>query len=204
MRLYTFQPMFVVESLKTTGYYRAAGVRQRMLNIVENGIHDPWLYAYDWLGRTMLEQGIQSIQPVEDVCNMVWAWQAPQELPFPDTSYFYQEPHVLLTLEVPENRVLLTDYHAWHMPLNLAPMVETEQEQDAWYESVPWEDRTNPENLAYLESTWKNLFNAKICHKLVNGEDSLEEPPIIQATMFDICLRDVVKIQYLHTIQNPH
>lgn len=45
---------------------------------------------------------------------------------------FYEGDYVLLTLDVPEERLLLSDFDLWHHPLNGWPLFDEEEESDAF------------------------------------------------------------------------
>ena len=43
---------------------------------------------------------------------------------------FYEGDYVLLTLDIPEDRLLLSDFEVWHYPLNGWPLFDEEEEND--------------------------------------------------------------------------
>ena len=193
MRLYTFQPLWIVDTLKTTGYWRPEGTRQRLLATLDTPDEPcPFMVSYDWLGTYMLEQGRVPLRPVKDVMDLVWLWANRPELHTDGGSSFYAEPHALLELEIPEERVLLTDFDIWHHPLNMWP-VAPYAEVDAFQDKAPWEHRyTDPALLAELKATWPRVCDLAYCATIKEGFD----PLAVQATVFDISLKDVVRIEY--------
>lgn len=122
MRLYTVQPRFVYERLREEGVYQAEPKKNPESSLNDKDFSQ-WRIAYDWLCEQMVSRGL--VRPAPDVYP-VWAWRqwAGPQRPCPDLrtsslkSWAESERHVLLTLEVPDAEVLVTDYDAWHWCLN--------------------------------------------------------------------------------------
>jgi hypothetical protein len=158
--------------------------------------------AYDWLREQMDLRGLQ--RPAEDAYP-IWAWfhcyHAQRPKPDLRTRLFRRwtsdTRHVLLTLSVPRNQVLLSDYHAWHMPLNYG-YLGTERETLAfdkklarhglakhWVAPLPV-----PELDAELKESWQQIFDFKRCRILLGLEP--EDQPI-QATFYALHRADLLE-----------
>lgn len=196
MRLYSYQPVWVYEQLKQTGYWRPSGTKNRMEDALDTPDEVcPFILSYQWLGEFMQTKGISSLRPVQSVMDMVWAWAEEPERHPDGSSSFYSVPHVLLELEVSENRVLLSDFDVWHHPLNLWPVAPYE-EVNAFMDTFDWSQRSLPEGLAILKESWPRVADLPYCAAIIQADDPTHQQSI-QATLFDICLKDVVKATYL-------
>lgn len=99
MRLYTYQNETALSSAAKTG----------LLTGDPNYAEDEFFAEpYAWLFSRMEAE----IGPMP--CVPVWAWFSRQN---PRSSDFIRKSY-RLTIEVPRWRVFLTDYDAWHIPLN--------------------------------------------------------------------------------------
>ncbi len=83
-----------------------------------------WHEAYQWMAGQMRTRGIH---PPQEGIGFWWAWkQWTYDRPKPDLrsrclKHWGEGPtqrHVMLTLDKPDHEVLLSDYDAWHFPLN--------------------------------------------------------------------------------------
>jgi Domain of unknown function (DUF3841) len=160
------------------------------------------LYAYDWLCGQMELRGLA--RPSPDAYP-VWAYQqwGGRKRPRPDLRFSSMKRwsaggrYVLLDLEVPENDVLLSDYDAWHGPLNY------------WYLGRPRESngferkcralklshyRTKPlPNLQLhdeLVSSWQRIFDLELAQGIVGGKKSDQTT---QATFWRLEPKHVVR-----------
>jgi hypothetical protein len=88
----------------------------------------------------------------------MWAWPERPDM----RSYGHQPPEgqrlVLLKLQVPGEKVLLSDFGDWHMVLNdgYHPTPE-EDADDAFYESGTWDRLTA--DLAAKRASWERVFD---------------------------------------------
>jgi hypothetical protein len=125
---------------------------------------DPYFgEAYQWLMEQMAERipGYSGGWPV-------WAYQAPKpDLRSHVWCHPLGEPNVRLELEVPDERVLLSDYDAWHVVLNKWHIELTEEEDREWEHRVEpygfWQSDTRkclpPELYRELIESWKLIFD---------------------------------------------
>lgn len=110
---------------------------------------------YRWMVAAMRRRGIdtRSRPPV-------WAWHTfhSRARPKPDlrSSYYLTTPGtraVRLTIEVPDELVLLSDYEDWHAVLNRHYLSNTEREDRAIERKYPQVPRR------LLESSWERIFD---------------------------------------------
>lgn len=119
MRLYTVQPRFVYDTLCNTGIFLSQPWKDG----------DNWIctdapavrLAYDWLCEEMVDRGLR--RPGDSVYP-IWAWyqymgkkKPKPDLRYSDMKHYAQtDRHVLLSLDIQDENVLLHDYDAWHYP----------------------------------------------------------------------------------------
>ena len=117
--------------------------------------------AYDWISEQMRVR--IGVPPSPDITYPVWAfyqWEGKRKRLDMRTHRVWGlkgTPIVLLTLDIPKNMVLLSDFDAWHCVLNdwFLPMNEKEelllQEQADSYSNV--DERENVK-----KKSWENVF----------------------------------------------
>ena len=110
MKLYSIQPLLVYEHLLTGASWTAnpfAG---------EEPADDVFLRAYDWLAGQMRSYGRHPEDRATQYPVWAWYWWAGLTRPKPDLrtaslrNWGNGGPNVLLTLDIPEDRVVLTDF----------------------------------------------------------------------------------------------
>lgn len=128
--------------------------------------------AYEWLADRMEER----IGPPPDGVPRwpVWAWRRWQKRPKPrmdDKAFRHLRDHVLVSLEVPDETVVLSDFNSWHAPLNdwyLADerardrgMAEDEAfEADLTAAGIRMCDRPYPEPFrSRVRDSWQRIFH---------------------------------------------
>jgi hypothetical protein len=134
--------------------------------------------AYDWLCDEMAARGLP--RPATKAYP-VWAWHRymGEKKPKPDlrhSAFKGSAPgnrQVLLTLDVPDDDVLLHDYHAWHYPLNyfhLAPQRISDRFERQCkaagfplYSVVPLQDKALH---AEVQRSWSTIFDLPACRRL--------------------------------------
>lgn len=190
MKLYSIQPLAVYEQL-------CAGTPFVSDPFRDEGPHarDPWRPAYEWLGCQMKKRGIL---PPAHVEFPVWAWYqwGGEARRRPDLrvqslkNWAAESPYVMLTLDVPDSAVLLSDYDAWHWPLNywyLAPEAEAdafearcENEGFSYYTHKPLPQQALHEDLI---KSWEAIFDIERCAPIIEQDVS---QAIIQATFWEL------------------
>ncbi len=204
MKLYTFQPLFVYECLVELGYFHPFSLFEHDEFLKDEALDEKkygwsFLQAYKWLKEQMDEKGIKYSVNND---HMIWSWYqwAGVKMSKPDKRYasvfnYMKEPYVLMELEVNPNRVLLSDYHAWHDVLNYSYLAEEEdadrfKERFNYYKEKPLSDLD-----AHKEMTesWKQIFDFQASQKILEMTD---EDQCIQATFFELFYTDVTKVHF--------
>ncbi len=182
VRLWTIQPLWVWERLcKQKSLFSDPSQLEHFLD---------WKEDYDWMRNQMRRR----------LPNYLghypwWAYDYKTDLRHRHTDSSGQ--HVRLELGVPQERVLLSAYGAWHCALNKLYLpyaiedAEYQHESDAWDEELeryglnpysgyplpePWQTR--------MTASWERIFDV----------DDLRETNTIQACFEHLDLEDVLKV----------
>ncbi|OZG69145.1 DUF3841 domain-containing protein [Bifidobacterium eulemuris] len=201
MELWTFQPWSAVErSLREYGRYVPNPALSPYIGVDEAiGVEDEkdgvemrrvFGSAYRWIRNEMDRRGIA--RPA-DALTPVWAWArwtTPQgEARIrPDRRYAgFREcaDDDLIRLDIPSDRVLLTDLADWHAVINRCPVPPADlpdERLDEWLEET---ERWTREQIA---ETW---------HRVVVDTSDLmgAAHAMVQATFWEIRPKDVVEVQ---------
>lgn len=123
MILYTSQPLFVYELLLQGRTWTASPFRKGR---DEDSATDDIVYrpAYDWLVQEMRAKGIHPETP--STAYPIWAYHhwngIAQKKPDLRSSgircFAAKQEQVLITVDVPDDQVLISDYDGWHWVLN--------------------------------------------------------------------------------------
>ncbi|MCK4734714.1 MAG: DUF3841 domain-containing protein [Methanophagales archaeon] len=156
---------------------------------------DSWFRsAYDWMVR-QLEQRVKNYP-----CNKypIWGWYHPK----PDLRRSGHLPHgtsgVQVEFLVSSDRVLLSDFEAWHTVLNCWYLSLSEEESDNWDNrcesagiKVSWENWPPPSPFKEeIMRSWERIFDLELLKKhseWLGGE-------AIQACIEKIYMEEVVTI----------
>ena len=127
MRLTTIQPAIILEIIEKNGEYVCEPTKSF---IYTDGEEDNYIReAYDWLVKIMRQRIPNS---PENVAYPVWAWCNNPELE--DDIYHAGEKgdkYVALTLEIPDDQVILSDFDEWSCAIVNAP-IWTEEEWELY------------------------------------------------------------------------
>ncbi len=123
MKLYTVQPLAVYDLLRQEQRYqsRPLAYPESTLSFFQDGFQIP--VAYDWMIAKMTERGLTRPHPEVYPIWAFYRWEGVAR-PKPDLRSYYikasgsQGRQVLLTVDIPDERVLLSDYFAWYSCLN--------------------------------------------------------------------------------------
>ena len=191
MRLYSVQPLCIWEQLHN-GDVVIANTQFKE----DDPLDTSWKTSYEWLASQMELMGIT--RPV-GVQYPFWAWFQWNGInqPKPDLRstmmkrWSKNESKVLLTLDIPETSVCLSDYDAWHFCLNY------------WYldneKNATRFEKHCKATLGVTHYTAKPLPDAALHQQLVNTWDVIFDLPkaaralevplseqIIQATFWEL------------------
>lgn len=162
MILWTIQHRHSYENMKKYGVLRADE---------EHLLDDCFKDAYLWMS-TQMKNRIGN--PPKGVIFPVWAWyQWEGKRKRPDMRSFGRRwaergtPIVLLTVDVPNNCVLLSDFDYWHIVLNNGAVI------------FPY-DETAVYSQKEKEKSWENIFDIECSFEEQN------QPRTTQATLWEI------------------
>ena len=198
MRLYSIQPLTCYETLLRGDPWHVD------LDQSEH-LEPSFRRAYQWLASQMKARGILPHRAETKYPVWAWHWWNGEGEPRPDlTSEEFLEtaaetPSVLLTLEVPDNEVLLSDLEAWHWVLN-GSYFGPEDRDDDFIErchvagAAKLEDNslTDAALQAELEETWPRIFNISGACEITGhapGENS------VQATFWELTPEYVLEVE---------
>ena len=170
MRLYTFQSLALYETL-----CRDRTIHSRPLNYKDSCLNNwsetfKFQVAYDWICNQMQQRGM--VRPAPDVYP-VWAyrqWYHPDR-PRPDLrstmarNVYGLERCAFMTLEIPDEEVLLTDYDWWVCCLNYS-LIGNQHQSDAFDRRLRqaglWAFASEPHPPPFHEevlSSWQKVFD---------------------------------------------
>lgn len=181
MRLWTVQPLSVLDQINERGVYHCDPKKSEYLTSFGKN----FLIAYNWLAGQMRRRiGL----PPFSVKYPVWAWHTfdgKHKRPDLRQKEFlcFSEEMVCIEAEVPDHKVLLSDEETWHIILNdayipssdcpedielehiwlstLAPMEQKKEKLKSW-ERVLINSRDIPQNVGYIQATFWELRKEQI------------------------------------------
>lgn len=163
----------ILHTIQTSDAWRqlaATGVLIPDVDRAEADFH----IAYAWMDRQMSARGLMGE-------GMLWLWgRIPRQAL--RGSARLSPGSVLMTVRVPKDRVLLSDFADWHFVLNNAPYVAVRDGES----DEEWEGRSDAIEAAgrgAVEGTWEAIFDP----------DLWQEGGDLQATIREIRASDVVR-----------
>lgn len=202
LTLYTFQPLFVWETLCDLGYYHPFFIDELDPDLKNGAAEWDWsfLSAYTWLKNQMNKRGIVY---ENNNSHMIWAWHhwASYKKTAPDKryasvyNYFKTEPYVMMELSIPKERVLLSDYDSWHFVLNYW-YFEKRRKSDKFVKEYNYY-RIKPKNQEeihpLMSESWEQIFDMKLAREIIDIPKKAQQ---IQATFFELFYNDVKKVHF--------
>jgi len=180
MILWSIQPEAGVRHLERTGVLRGDG---RRLFLHERR------FAFRWMSQQMAER----LGPPRGSRYPVWAWKVwnGHRSARPDLRSRAHLPRgtrgARLEIDVPEKRVLLSDFSRWHFVLFNDYLYDDRREDEEMERKEVWRDRD------LVRQSWVRIF------ELDRGDPAEFGEPwerSIQATLWSIELRDVRSITW--------
>ena len=153
MKLWTIQPPEVVEILRTEGVFRCDEAKAEW--------YEDLCDAYQWLVREMDKRNIPH---PEGVTLPIWAWHT--------RDWKHKKPdfrtiglgtpgkqYACIEFEIPDNKVLLSDYDNWHYVLNGGWFDDSKNENDwntlhEWYDLLPYDAQKD-----LMVKSWQKIFD---------------------------------------------
>ncbi len=186
MKLWSIQNAKVLEDIVQTGRHVIADFTQTMWTAEERYPQE----AYDWLAEEMRQR---IAPPPLGVSYPIWAWHTcTGKRKAPDMRKrdwaISGTAIVRLTLDVPEQEVLLSDFDLWHYPLNHWYLSTTEEE-DARVQT--WSKQRQERS---IQKSWQHIYD-------LTSEDEgflfgKQENRCIQACFWTLNAHDILSVEH--------
>ena len=193
MQLWTIQPKEIWDIICKNGVYRCNPEKCEFLQMEKD---DPKFGpAYHWLVDQM-EKRIGG-KP-EGVQLPVWAWYQFVGKHYVDLRKERWEcgtdgeRMVCMSIEIPEEQVLLSDFGMWHFVLNRWPISDSEEEAKCIDEYLEHTEKDEAD--AFLNENWEHIFDITPFENewTSRGND-------IQATFWELKRENVKKVRFFTT-----
>ena len=189
MRVWTIQPVDVMEEINRKGFYVCNPDKAMYISDPEVSFKD----SYDWLVKEMYKR-VGSAP--SGVSYPVWAWYSRDwKHKKPDLrNAGYDTPGtrcVCIELEIPDNEVLLSDYDLWHYVLNKWWIDDSTCEEE-WDRNQDWFDSLSVDYREKLKvDSWSKIFDLTPVNTkwMCKGR-------YIQATFWVLCKENIVDVRY--------
>lgn len=177
MQLVTIQSKAAYDELCATGVLKCNPELAKWL------CEDNFRTSYDWLVQQM-KQRIG--EPPQEIVYPIWAWYRldgkPAKLDLRKKVFNnYCGEYYALTVEIPDEQVLLSDEENWHYVLNNWYLCESNDEDEydkayAYIESLPLEEKQKVK-----EVSWEKIFNIELFEN-----DWRRQGYYVQATFWEL------------------
>ncbi|RVU73118.1 MULTISPECIES: DUF3841 domain-containing protein [Lactobacillus] len=158
MIVWTIQPWSVWVQLKTHGFANTKIENSMMLDLqhkFDSFPNDNNQRAYDWMVKQMKERIGNPPVGVEYPYWCWYKWDGEHKLKVKDFRSF--DDQAVIELDIPSSELLLSDFDAWHHPLNNW-FLPSDLDHEEIYEPEEAEFEKNPTQ-ARKEKSWQNLFD---------------------------------------------
>ncbi|GHV37941.1 hypothetical protein FACS1894187_15920 [Synergistales bacterium] len=177
MRLWTIQDKAAYEDLCVNNILRC---NEKLADWLRE---DNFKRSYDWLVSEMKKR---VGKPFVDVKYPIWAWylldgkNVKPDLRRTEFNNYVGE-HYILEVEIPDNKVLLSDEETWHVVLNNGYLsrfddLDAIEEDDKWFDGLP----SNKQERVKHES-WQNIF-----------DKTLNPWKYVQSTFWELRMEQIV------------
>ncbi|MCR4694372.1 MAG: DUF3841 domain-containing protein [Pseudobutyrivibrio sp.] len=184
MKIWTIQPFSMFEELNEKGL--VACDPDRSFNLKKSDSLKPY---YGWL----IDQMESRIGPrPEGVSYPIWAWhtwKGERVCPDPNSSAFLKrnEKKVLLTLDISQDRFVLTDFDLWQIVMMNGMIIDPSLSEEDGEKELDRLDTLEPAQYAKeLKESWTHVFD-------------ISRAQYVQATFWQIKKDDVLEYQILET-----
>ena len=177
MTIYTIHPIEL---------YNKLTLEKRLVNdgkYFDDFTCDVFLPHYEWMANQMLLRGIKKS---EDTKYPFWGWykySSKKAKPDLRNAGLHKRGTecVCLQLELPDEKILLSNFDTWHNILNNHPIFPEDEDFDNQYQK--YESLPSKEQEFFKLQTWEKVFT-----------DFADSP--IQATFWELCIDDAVNVKY--------
>lgn len=176
VRVYTYQHPDAWTAALRTGYLTGEGAP------VDPDWDDIVGTAYGWMRRAMSER-----IPSHTGDLPVWCWLKRTN----PRRHRWTKGRVRITALVPRGRMLLSDYEAWHLPLNRGAITLSEDDERQWdpHHGTP-----------KVQETWHRVLD--IVDRPADVAAWLGQPAVVQACVDRIRLSEITSVR--HPEQTSH
>lgn len=206
MRIVTYQGIDFVSELIRNNDYITANTKLVDEDLTENGEY--FRKAYVWMCAQMHHR---VGHPPKDVKYPIWGWRIYDGLDMDTEEGVLASAYnarlkdgfpVLfqIILDIPDNRVLLSDEALWHMPLNGWPIMPMCSQRGENALTTMLKDASPKVCDQFTEESWKWIFELGRGSTYMSGETPGE---YIQATFWEIKPGDIVKITPIQRDLDP-
>jgi len=155
MKLVTIQPQLVYDKVMRSGFFTATPKFSSYVGTSRDG-YDGFKDAYQWLMRQM---AIKIGSPPSSVRTPIWAWYRHSPITRTGPRPYKPDPtDMKLVLEVPDDELVLSNFHKWNRIINgwYIPIGATEDERtkddDRHHELSEWEQDRE------IRASWQRVF----------------------------------------------
>lgn len=204
IKIWSIQNRRSLISLRKNGYIRCNEDKCGMLIFYSKGekhIDNQSKKAYDWLVEKMKDK---IGTPPEGVKYPIWGWYNYTGSSDSIVENYVKDSwgrigrnrrrQVAYELELPKERVCLTDYDDWHFPLNNWYLGESTNEKE-WESEFDWVESLGPnEKEEEIRKSWDKIFD----WETKRNNDCHRRGLYTQATFWEIRKEDIVNIHEIN------
>ena len=184
MILWTIQPEEVYELIQKNGVYHCDYTKSDMIY---------WQEQYDWLVQ---EMKTRIGEPPEGVLYPVWAWymwEGARKKPDLRRARWRNgwkgDRFVCMEIEIPDDRVVLSDFDVWSIILLDGLIADSEEEVKRL--EMEYDSLTQADKQEYKAQNWKTVFDLNyVDNGWIHRGDS------IQATFWELGKEDIKKVRF--------
>ena len=184
MILWTIQPIEVYELIQKTDIYHCT---------IEKSIFNDCKEQYDWLVQ---EMKARIGEPPEGVFYPVWAWymwEGARKKPDLRRARWRNgwkgDRFVCMEIEIPDDRVVLSDFDVWSIILLDGLIADSEEEVKRL--EMEYDSLTQADKQEYKAQNWKTVFDLNyVDNGWIHRGDS------IQATFWELRKEDIKKVRF--------
>lgn len=202
MRLYSVQPLSVWNDLA-----QGRVVTARPFDNSDDAFSDAsWRSAYKWLSQQMNDRQVANLKnhPTPDFPMWAWYWYNGYQNTRPDLRHSMMRNWsktsrmVLLTLDIDDRRVQLSDYDGWHWCLNYW-YLDRRRQVNAFEKEIAEKANLNfyrmkplpdPAYHARVQDSWTKMFDLEEMRAIL---DTAKRRQQVQATFWHLAKEDVVE-----------
>ena len=168
--------------IKKNGVYYTNENLSQLLHPRDHLLEDEFTKAYCWMAEQMQER---ISLPPKSVTVPIWCWYAQDKHVAPHNRYYSNQ--ACIELELPANKILLSDFDLWHVVLMDGFVLPDDMDSEK-YSKVDDRIEALPEleKRKIIEQSWQHIFDIK------------KDGQWIQGCIWQINYDDVIKVYHHH------